>query len=252
MKVIVFLFGLISSGCLLAQTSYDYILLKKGYILKGSVIEFGNNGNVKFVSHTGGTFNFPQKLIKEIYQDSNFLDSKNLFKPKYLRDTNAFYSSIRLNMMYGVNLASESSGGYSIQYALGLNFAKNIQVGLGIGLDNINSGIGVGNIFYPVFADGIYNFGKYSHGYFIKLNLGYAFSTNDEGQQNSFFNTITKVNNGFVGQLGFGLRMGNHTNIELGYRLQKFGYEWISFDGNTNGINTETYRRWVIGLHFNI
>ncbi len=251
MKSLLIIVFILFSNLLFCQTNYDYIEMKKGFVMQGHILDFVKDDSIKYRLQSGNVIMIHMKDIKKLYQDSMNLSKKYLsLKSSELRKINKIYTSIRIKFMPGSDFSSNYTVGHAFNFAVGTNLNNNLAIGLQTGLDFFGNNSN-DSYFIPCFIEGLYNFGKNSTGHFLRIATGYAWKDNREVSSYNGPNFKYENSGGFGANLAYGMRLSNSISIEGGYRIQHNNLSW-QYNPENKGVNKERYNRWTIGLHFNL
>jgi len=213
---LLFLF-LLLFNCIKAQSNKtDIVILKDGSIIRGHIIEYFVNQNVRIVTRENKIYNFS---AMEIYKVKPFIEEAPSFPQK------GYFNNTSFGVLIGEANYNSSLVNFSFNTINGYQINPNIQAGIGLGMDVIYQ-----RLLFPVFVDVRYYFKKSEFSPYISAYIGKSYTAKPEKQDDywSYYNNH-ELNSGRMYGIEMGIR--NYTKNNVGYTLA-FGYRFQYLSAN--------------------
>ncbi len=197
----------------------DVVMLKDGSVLKGQILSYDYETEMKLKLATGATVVLAYSKIKTISQQQ--LNAGRKLKP-YLFKEKGFYNATDL-LILAFDERTDDNPAAGLSTVFGYQFKR--QIGTGIGLAVHNYSLGGNEMIYAIFGEARGYLNKKNVSPFYSLNAGYGFAASNQ--------RLLASNGGVYLSPSFGYRMGasEHVNftLSLGWNFQKASF---TYSGN--------------------
>ncbi|MCH2046319.1 MAG: hypothetical protein MK212_19550 [Saprospiraceae bacterium] len=231
----------------------DIIYLKNGSILRGQIMEYKPDGNIKIEIAGGSVLVYPASDVVEIKKE----EAKNqpqyrlnkADRPLLIPENKKIYNIFMGKLMMGINAFSEPAAGIGLYWATGYRFNRFANVGLGIGIER-NDAFN----FMPIFVDFRGYLMKTSTSMYYSLGVGYSVALHTASWR--FDGDVESQTGGLYLHPAIGVRFKSrkrtHLMMDFGYTIQSNNLTFInSWSGNSTTQKTTLFRpSFRIGLMF--
>ena len=210
------------------NTLIDYIYLKNGNIIKGTIIEQVPNKSYKIKTLDSNVFTFSIDEIGKISKEEIAGTNKNLHDPYKIKYQNITdfglqfgIGKIQANIINGLSLENNAID-LSISTINGVLINSNVFVGIGIGFEKENSASTQIKSRFPIYFDTRFYITKTKVSPIIYTDMGYAFAWSTQDKGSDWGGILLDVG------LGSQYRLINSTAIflSIGYKLQQMKVYW--------------------------
>ncbi|MCP4442478.1 MAG: hypothetical protein GY810_26530 [Aureispira sp.] len=211
----------------------DVIYLKNGSIIRGQILEYQPEGNIKVEIQGGSILVYKtSEVIKVVKEPMKNPPSHQYYirekKPPILK-TKGMYHYLGGGILFGVSDWGGPSIGLSLFYAGGYQINNYIAVGGGIEFITLFNQYN----FVPIFADIRGYLLKKPTSIYYSLGIGYNLALKSQSWQ---WNITTKAEGGIYARPAIGIRAGSRkrTNfmIDFGFNIMSANYHYEDWNGN--------------------
>jgi hypothetical protein len=226
----------------------DVVYLKNGSVIRGIILK-NENDTLRIAGFRSHIYVFNSEDIKKTEQEEIGL-TKHSIRTRIFPDYKGFYSYTTMGMLVGKSESNDSET-YSFRTICGHNFNRYAGIGLGTGIEKLQTEI------IPVFVSFRSNSIERSNSPIIIVNLGYSFPLSKEKDVEENYTT---ANYHYVGGISAGFDIGIHSykfakrafTITAGYQYQLVKetrniYYWWE---NSTETNTYQFNRIAIKIGF--
>lgn len=255
--LISFVIVLFASSAIWAQKNQeDVVYLKNGSVIRGQVIEYNPQKNIKIEIYGGSILVYKSseviKIDKEKSQKPTVVTTdkrKMSHKPSGV----GLYHTVAAATLMGIGDWGGPVPGMSLKTTTGWQFHRLIGVGGGIGV------MGLGQYgFIPVFANIRGNFMKSSASLFYDINVGYGIGiASDAGGifGGGAWGRMQTAQGGLYLRPSIGIRFSSkkrtHVFLDFGYVIQFANYEYLDRNNNPLSEKRTLYRPSLrVGIAF--
>ncbi len=213
----------------------DVVYLNNGSIIRGKIVK-NENDTLKIETCGRNLFVFKsseiQKTTMELRQAS-----KHEFREDFVpTKQKGIYSFTTLGLLIGSN----TSPTFSFHTTAGYNFNNYIGLGLGLGIEKLQTEI------VPVFVSFKSNLSKKANSPFLTCHIGYSFPLSKEKNNDNMYNNSDYQ---YEGGVNVGFDVGIHSykssnrafTITAGYRYQLVKETYTSYYWSQNSIEENIY-----------
>jgi len=219
---------LISSTVHAQKDLEDVVYLENGSIIRGKIIEYNKDGNIKIETLGGSILVYPSTDVVKIKKEpQKNRPTKSRKRPNHIPKEKDIYLSIMGGTMLGINEWGAPVPGISAKATLGWHFNRFIGIGGGVGLMILGQ-----ESFAPIYANIRSCFMKKSVSLFADVNIGYGLPLLIN---NSWLRDF-KAQGGLYIRPSIGVRLPatrrTHTTLDLGYVIQFSKSFFTDWNGN--------------------
>lgn len=214
------------------QLMEDVIYLKNGSVLRGQIMEYKPDGNIKVEIAGGSILVYPASDVVEIKKEASKYQpqtkSSKEERPLRIPENKKIYNIFMGKLMMGINSIDLPAAGIGLYWATGYRFNRFANVGLGIGIER-NDAFNL----MPIFVDFRGYLMKTSTSMYYSLGAGYSVALPTASWR---FDDIQRQTGGLYLHPAIGVRFKSRKQTHL---MMDFGYTIQS--------NNITFTDWMTG-----
>ena len=207
----------------------DVVYLRDGSVLKGRILEYDYETEMRFEFSTGAQVVLAHSKIRSIRQE---LLNKGRVQKTYQFKERGFYNATDL-IILAVDERTDDQAAAGLSSSFGFQFRRSIGAGIGFAVHNFS--IGGNEMIYALYGEARGYLNKKNVSPFYAAHAGYGFAANDD--------QLVSSRGGIYLAPSFGYRMGaaEHVNftLSLGWNFQRASF---TYRGN-NWINETIEQR---------
>jgi sRNA-binding regulator protein Hfq len=153
------------------DTKEDVVYLENGSVIRGQVMEYDPNGNVKIEIYGGSILVYKSSAVLKIEKETvkYAREVKKEKRSNHRVSNTGIYGTIAVGTLGGMSDWGDPTPGISLKGVAGWYFHRLLGVGGGVGMMNLG-----GPTFIPIFANIRGNFMKSTASLFYDINIGYG------------------------------------------------------------------------------
>ncbi len=220
------------------QILEDVVYLNNGSIIRGKIIN-NENDTLKIETCGRNLLVFKSTEIQNKTQEIKRVSKQEFIEGFVPIDQKGIYSYSTLGFLIGKSTAS-SPETFSAQTSVGYNFNNYIGLGLGIGIEKLQTEI------IPVFVSFKSNLAERANAPFFSCHIGYSFPLSKEKKSSDAYNNYDYQYQGGI-NAGFDLGILTYKSqnraftITAGYRYQLVKETYTTYYWSQNSIENNTY-----------
>lgn len=232
------------------DTKEDVVYLENGSVIRGQVMEYDPNGNIKIEIYGGSILVYKSsevlKIEKETIQVAREVKEKKRSNHKV--PNTGLYGTVAVGTLGGLGDWGEPTPGISLKGVAGWYFHRLLGVGGGVGMMNLG-----GPTFVPVFANIRGNFMKSTASLFYDINIGYGIGV--VNPISSGFWRMESATGGLYLRPSIGVRFPStkqtHVFLDFGYVIQFSSSTYLDWNNNPIFEKRTIYRpSFRVGITF--
>lgn len=214
------------------ENKEDVVYLENGSVIRGQVMEYDPNGNIKIEIYGGSVLVYKSSEVLKIEKESVKVgqEVKKIKRPNHRVPNTGLYATIAVGTLGGLGDWGEPTPGISLKGAVGWHFHRLLGVGGGIGMMNLG-----GPTFVPIFANIRGNFMKSTASLFYDINVGYGIGVANPMHFNGF-GQLESVTGGLYLRPSIGVRFPStrrtHVFLDFGYVIQFSNMQYRDWNNN--------------------
>lgn len=213
------------------DTKEDVVYLENGSVIRGQVMEYDPNGNIKIEIYGGSILVYKSSEVLKIEKET--IQVAREFKKKKRSDhkvpNTGLYGTVAVGTLGGLGDWGEPTPGISLKGVAGWYFHRLLGVGGGVGMMNLG-----GPTFIPVFANIRGNFMKSTASLFYDINIGYGIGV--VNPISSGFWRMESATGGLYLRPSIGVRFPStkqtHVFLDFGYVIQFSSSTYLDWNNN--------------------
>jgi len=193
-------------------TYKDKIYLKRGGMLRGTILQYNPGESVLVQFKYGEPKSFPDSLVSKVYMHKGNKHIENINSIPITEKR--FYHEVQFAFLSNTN-----GSGVSLSYTALYQMNQRIAFGAGTGIDNYYAA--PGREIVPIYGNAKYNLTSTTNAPYIGMKLGYGMAFEREDHN------ITSATGGLLTNPYFGVRLGTRgliVNLFAGLKFQKVDY----------------------------
>lgn len=210
----------------------DVLYLKNGSIIRGDILEYEPEGNIKIEIQGGSLLVYKTSEIIKVQKEPRKTPPQYYYikekKPRILK-TKGMYHFIGGGNLFGVNEWGGPSIGLSLSYLGGYQINNYLAVGAGLSFITLFNQYN----FVPIFADIRGYLLKKPTSIYYSLGVGYNLALKGRSWE---WNQTVKAEGGIYFRPAIGIRAGSRkrTNfvIDIGFNIMSAKYTYEDWNGN--------------------
>ncbi len=224
------------------ETREDVVYLENGSVIRGQVMEYDPNGNIKIEIYGGSILVYKSSEVLKIEKETTKVVTKvkKEKRPNHKVPNTGIYGTISVGTLGGLGDWGQPTPGISLKGVAGWYFHRLLGVGGGIGMMNLG-----GPTFVPVFANIRGNFMKSTASLFYDINIGYGIGVVNP----MFFNGLGQMSSASGGlylRPSIGVRLPStrqtHIFLDFGYVIQFSSAQYMDWNNNSISEKRTIYR----------
>ncbi|WMX12762.1 MULTISPECIES: hypothetical protein [unclassified Aureispira] len=215
------------------EAKEDVVYMENGSVIRGQVIEYDPNGNIKIEIYGGSVLVYKSSEVVKIEKETAkiVLEVKKKKRPNHKVPNTGIYGTVAVGTLGGLSDWGEPTPGISLKGAVGWYFHRLLGVGGGVGMMNLG-----GPTFVPVFANIRGNFMKSTASLFYDINVGYGIGVVNPLASNGL-GRMEAAEGGLYLRPSIGVRLPStrqtHVFLDFGYVIQFSSAQYRDWNNNS-------------------
>lgn len=233
------------------NTKEDVVYLENGSVIRGQVMEYDPNGNIKIEIYGGSVLVYKSSEVIKIEKEATkiVLGKKKEKRPNHKVPNTGIYGTISVGTLGGMGDWNQPTPGISLKGVAGWYFHRLFGVGGGVGMMNLG-----GPTFVPIFANIRGNFMKSTASLFYDINVGYGIGVVNPLFFNGF-GQMESTQGGLYLRPSIGIRLPStrqtHVFLDFGYVIQFSSSVFRDWNNNSFSEKRTLYRpSFRVGITF--
>jgi len=233
------------------QTKEDVVYLENGSVIRGQVMEYDPNGNIKIEIYGGSVLVYKSSEVLKIEKEvaKVVVGAKKEKRPNHKLPNKGVYGTVSVGTLGGLGDWGEPTPGISLKGVAGWYFHRLIGIGGGVGMMNLG-----GPTFVPVFANIRGNFMKSTASLFYEINVGYGIGVVNPLSSNGL-GRMEFAEGGLYLRPSIGVRLPStkqtHVFLDFGYVIQFSSAQYRDWNNNSVFEKRTIYRpSFRVGITF--
>lgn len=232
------------------ETKEDVVYLDNGSVIRGQVMEYDPNGNIKIEIYGGSVLVYKSSEVLKIEKETVKLtrEVKKEKRSDHKVSNTGIYGTIAVGTLGGMGDWGQPTPGISLKGVAGWYFHRLLGVGGGVGMMNLG-----GPTFIPIFANIRGNFMKSTASLFYDINIGYGIGVVNPMSGN--FWRMESTTGGLYLRPSIGVRFPStkqtHVFLDFGYVIQFSSSKYQDWNNNPVFEKRTIYRpSFRVGITF--
>jgi sRNA-binding regulator protein Hfq len=233
------------------ENKEDVVYLENGSVIRGQVMEYDPNGNIKIEIYGGSILVYKSSEVIKIEKETTkvAVETKKKKRTNHKVPNTGIYGTVSVGTLAGQGDWGNVTPGISLKGVAGWYFHRLLGVGGGIGMMNLG-----GPTFVPIFANIRGNFMKSTASLFYDINIGYGIGVVNDMYFNGL-GQVSSVSGGLYLRPSIGVRLPStkqtHLFLDFGYVIQFSSSQYSDWSNNPITEKRTIYRpSFRLGITF--